>query len=64
MWFYFPPVSSAPAITSLCPHEDLGELYGSPFSLDSMNSPFGVGNSYNTSSPSNPYRRGLRIEGR
>ena len=60
--------------------EDLGELsanpydpdstsnsfghYGSPFSLDSINNPYGAGSPYSPSSPTNPYGRGLRIEGR
>ena len=35
--------------------------FGSPFSPDSINNPFGAGNPY---SPMNPYGRGLRIEGR
>ena len=38
--------------------------YGSPFSLDLINNPFGAGNPYSPSSPKNPYARGLRIEGR
>ena len=32
--------------------------YGSPFSPDSINNPFGAGNPYSPSSPTNPYGRG------
>lgn len=38
--------------------------YGSPFSDDSINNPFGTGSLYRLSSPTNPYGHGLRIEGR
>ena len=37
--------------------------YGSPFSQDSINNPYGAGNPYSPNSPTNPYGRGLRIEG-
>jgi len=38
--------------------------YGSSFSPDSINSPYGAGSPYRTSSPTNPYGHGLRVEGR
>ena len=38
--------------------------YGSPFSPDSINNSFGAGSPYRSDSPTNPYGRGLRIEGR
>lgn len=38
--------------------------YGSPFSGDSLNNPFGAGNPFKPDSPNNPYGRGLRIEGK
>jgi len=34
-----------------------------PFSPGSINNPFGDGNPYNLNSPTNPFGRGLRIEG-
>ncbi len=37
--------------------------YGSPFSPDSVNNPYGAGSLYRSHSPTNPYGRGLRIEG-
>ena len=40
------------------------DRYGSPFSPDSINNPFGDGNPYSPNSPTNPYGRGLRIEGK
>jgi hypothetical protein len=40
------------------------DCYGSPFSQDSINNPFGAGNPYSPNSPTNPYGRGLRIEGK
>jgi hypothetical protein len=59
-----------PPPASLRPAEDLGELstnpydsnstsnpyghYGSPYSPDSINNPFGTGNPYNPNSPTNP----------
>jgi len=38
--------------------------YGSPFSPDSINNPYGAGSPYSSDSPTNPYGGGLRIEGR
>ena len=38
--------------------------YGSPFSPDSINNPFAARNPYSPGSPTNPYDRGLRIEGK
>ena len=37
--------------------------YGSPFFPDTINNPFGAGSPYSSNSPTNPYGRGLRIEG-
>ena len=60
--------------------EDLGDLsanpfnfdstanqfgrYGSPFSPDSINNPFGAGSPFKADSPNNPYGKAWRIEGR
>lgn len=38
--------------------------YGSPFSPDSINNRFGAGSPYRYDSPTNPYGKGWRIEGR
>jgi hypothetical protein len=38
--------------------------YGSPYSPDSIKNRFGAERPYSPSSPTNPYGRGLRIEGR
>ena len=40
------------------------DRYGSPFSQDSINNPFGAGNPYNPHTPTNLYGRGLRSEGK
>ncbi len=37
--------------------------YGSRFSPDSINNSYGAGSPYRSYSPTNPYGRGLRIEG-
>ncbi|WHZ21401.1 MAG: hypothetical protein OJF47_000513 [Nitrospira sp.] len=38
--------------------------YGSPFSPDSLNNPYGAGSPFGYDSPTNPYGQGWRIEGR
>ncbi len=37
--------------------------YGSPFSADSLNNPYGAGSPFRSDSPRNPYGQGWRIEG-
>ncbi len=37
--------------------------YGSRFSPDSINNPYGAGSPYRSDSPTNPYGRGLTIDG-
>ena len=37
--------------------------YGSPFSPDSLNNPYGAGSPFRYDSPTNPYGQGWRIEG-
>lgn len=37
--------------------------YGSKFSSDSINNPYGAGSPYNSDSPNNPYGNGLRVCG-
>lgn len=37
--------------------------YGSPYSSDSINNPYGAGSPYHQDSPNNPYGRGLKIIG-
>ena len=36
--------------------------YGSPFSPDSINNPYGAGSPYSPSSPTNPYGRGSELK--
>jgi hypothetical protein len=38
--------------------------YGSQYSPDSINNPYGAGSRYNQDSPNNPYGNGLTIIGR
>jgi hypothetical protein len=40
-----------------------GKRYGSPYSPDSINNPYGAGNPYRADSPTNPYGTGLEILG-
>ena len=44
--------------------EYLGNLSANEFDPNSVANPFGAGNPYSLSSPTNPYGIGLRIEGR
>jgi hypothetical protein len=37
--------------------------YGSQYSPDSINNPYGAGSAYRADSPNNPYGSGLRIVG-
>ncbi len=37
--------------------------YGSEYSSDSINNPYGAGNPYRSDSPNNPYGQGLSIYG-
>ena len=54
------------ALPALCPSNQIYEIdrYGSPFSQESINNPFGAGSPYRLDSPTNLYGRGLRIEGK
>ena len=38
--------------------------YGSQYSTDSINNPYGAGSRYNQNSPNNPYGNGMKIIGR
>ena len=48
--------------TALYTREEYGR-YGSPYSSDSINNPYGAGSPYRSDSPNNPYGEGLKIYG-
>lgn len=50
-------------VTTEAPHSNPYGRYGSPFSPDSINNPYGAGSPYLSESPTNPYGHDVRIEG-
>ncbi len=57
---YLPKAPPQPANTFKNPYG----RYGSKYSNDSINNPYGAGSQYNQDSPNNPYGNGLTIIGR